>query len=104
MSASQLLPYLPSAVFSPVGLEVFKGLSSRPKTLSPWLFYDAEGSRLFEKITTLPEYYVTRTERKLLAEYSAEIIQAAGEAGGGEPGPLTLIELGAGTAAKTGLL
>ena len=98
MSLPFALPYLPATAHTPVGSEVYRGLTSRPKTLSPWLFYDNEGSRLFEKITTLPEYYVTRTERKILAEYSNEIIDASG------PGPLTIIELGAGTATKTGLL
>src|SRR5271167_1520617 len=43
--------------------EVRRGLLRRPRSLSPWMFYDAEGSRLFERITTLPEYYPTRTER-----------------------------------------
>jgi dimethylhistidine N-methyltransferase len=78
---------------------VFTGLTSRPKTLSPWLFYDEAGSRLFEEITELPEYYVTRTERQILAENADEIVSAA--AGGRD---LSMIELGAGTATKTGLL
>src|SRR4051812_17492440 len=39
--------------------EVRRGLIARPRSLSPWMFYDAEGSRLFERITTLPEYYPT---------------------------------------------
>src|SRR5208282_206753 len=39
------------------------GLIGQPRSLSPWMFYDAEGSRLFGCITTLPEYYPTRTER-----------------------------------------
>ncbi|HEY0794920.1 MAG TPA: L-histidine N(alpha)-methyltransferase [Acidisarcina sp.] len=98
MSVSSYLPALPVAVNTPVGSEVYRGLTARPKTLCPWLFYDAEGSRLFEKITTLPEYYVTRTERKILAEFSGEIIDASGT------GQVTIIELGAGTASKTGLL
>jgi dimethylhistidine N-methyltransferase len=63
------------------------------------LFYDEAGSRLFEEITELPEYYVTRTERQILAEHASEIITAA--AGGRD---LSMIELGAGTATKTGLL
>jgi L-histidine Nalpha-methyltransferase len=93
---------LPEAAQTPVGSEVFIGLTSRPKTLSPWLFYDEEGSRLFEKITELPEYYLTRTERGIFARHADEIIAAAA----GEPSaqPLTMIELGAGTAAKTSLL
>ena len=49
-------------------VEALKGLLGQPKTLAPWLFYDAEGSLLFEKITTLPEYYLSRTERKILTD------------------------------------
>jgi L-histidine Nalpha-methyltransferase len=93
------LPKLPSYVSSPIGVEVYNGLTEHPKTLSPWLFYDREGSRLFEAITELPEYYVTRTERAILAEHAEEIVSAA--AGGRD---LSIIELGAGRATKTGLL
>ncbi len=93
------LPKLPFIAASPVAVEVLNGLTERPKTLSPWLFYDQAGSRLFEEITELPEYYVTRTERQILAEHAEEIITAA--AGGRD---LSMIELGAGTATKTGLL
>ena len=84
---------------SPVGGEVYRGLTASPKTLSPWLFYDREGSRLFEQITDLPEYYVTRTERGIFSAHSDAIL---GAASGGER--LAIIELGAGTASKTGLL
>ena len=84
-----------------VGYEVFRGLTSSPKTLSPWLFYDAEGSRLFEQITELPEYYVTRTERAIFAAHADAILELAAE---GLSEPLAAIELGAGTASKTGLL
>jgi L-histidine Nalpha-methyltransferase len=80
-------------------MEVLTGLTRRPKTLSPWLFYDDAGSRLFEEITDLPEYYVTRTERRILAQHADEIVAAA--AGDRR---LSMIELGAGTATKTGLL
>ena len=93
---------LPAAAQTPVGSEVYIGLTSRPKTLSPWLFYDQEGSGLFEKITELPEYYPTRTERGIFAKHADEIIAAA--AGKPSAQPLTMIELGAGTAVKTGLL
>jgi L-histidine Nalpha-methyltransferase len=89
----------PDAFFTAIGSEVFEGLTSRPKTLAPWLFYDSEGSRLFEAITELPEYYLTRTEREILAENADEIIALA--AVGKE---LSILELGAGTATKTGLL
>ena len=59
---------------------VYEGLMSRSKWLPSWLFYDATGSRLFDEITRIPEYYVTRTERKILAEHCAEIVaRAAGE-------------------------
>jgi L-histidine Nalpha-methyltransferase len=92
---------LPEAAQTPVGAEVFAGLTARPKTLSPWLFYDEEGSRLFEAITELPEYYLTLTERTIFANNADEIL---GVAGGPSGQALTMIELGAGTATKTGLL
>jgi L-histidine N-alpha-methyltransferase len=81
--------------------EVRRGLSARPCSLSPWMFYDAEGSRLFERITTLPEYYPTRTERGILAGYADAILAAADS---GRSLPLRLVELGAGTASKTCIL
>jgi L-histidine N-alpha-methyltransferase len=81
--------------------EVWSGLLKRPRSLVPWMFYDSEGSRLFERITTLPEYYPTRTERDLLANHAEAIIKAAGS---DCSQPLRLLELGAGTAAKTGIL
>jgi L-histidine Nalpha-methyltransferase len=93
------LPKLPAIASSPVAIEVLTGLTKRPKTLSPWLFYDEAGSRLFEEITELPEYYVTRTERQILKRHANEIVSAA-SAGR----RLSVIELGAGTATKTGLL
>ena len=93
------LPKLPAVASSPVAVEVLNGLTERPKTLPPWLFYDQAGSQLFEEITELPEYYVTRTERQILAEHAEEIIAAAARGR-----DLSMIELGAGTATKTGLL
>ena len=81
--------------------EVRRGLIARPRSLSPWMFYDAEGSRLFECITTLPEYYPTRTERAILSRYADAII---GAAHGDGSWPLRLVELGAGTASKTCIL
>jgi L-histidine N-alpha-methyltransferase len=93
------LPKLPALESSPVAAEVLNGLTAQPKTLSPWLFYDQAGSQLFEEITELPEYYVTRTERNILALHADEIVSAA--AAGRD---LSIIELGAGTATKTGLL
>jgi dimethylhistidine N-methyltransferase len=69
----------------------------KPKSLPPWLFYDEAGSALFEQITELPEYYLTRAERSIFAERADEIVTRAGH-------PLTIAELGSGTASKTGLL
>lgn len=72
---------------------------SSPKWLPSWLFYDMAGSRLFDEITRIPEYYLTRTERAILSERAAEIIsRAAGDHA------LRLVELGAGSADKTRLL
>jgi len=104
-ATTQLSPPL-RAVATPVGAEVYRGLTAVPKTLSPWLFYDAEGSALFEEITLLPEYYLTRTEAKIFSE-NADAIVAAAAAVSSTTRPrreLTMIELGAGTATKTGLL
>jgi dimethylhistidine N-methyltransferase len=81
--------------------EVRRGLIAQPRSLSPWMFYDAEGSHLFERITTLPEYYLTRTERAILAEYAGAIIAGARN---DKSLPLRLVELGAGTASKTCIL
>ncbi len=48
--------------------DLIAGLSASPKSLSPKWFYDAEGSRLFEQITQLDEYYPTRQETTLLRQ------------------------------------
>jgi L-histidine N-alpha-methyltransferase len=74
--------------------EVVRGLTSRPKTLPCKLFYDERGSALFEEITRLREYYPTRIELEILQDYSQEIARAAGS-------PVSIVELGAGTALKT---
>ena len=74
--------------------EVRLGLTAKPKELAPKYFYDERGSKLFERITDLPEYYPTRSEREILSQRSGEIVAAAGEPG-------TLVELGSGSAAKT---
>lgn len=88
-----------NGTYSPIEAEVLKGLSFRPRTLSPWLFYDAIGSAIFERITELPEYYLTRTERAIFAAHAEQMISNASGSG-----PLTVLELGAGTATKTGVL
>jgi dimethylhistidine N-methyltransferase len=56
--------------------EVLLGLTSEKKTLPSKLLYDAAGSELFQRITELPEYYLTRTERKLLETRAADIVAA----------------------------
>ncbi|MFC9998835.1 L-histidine N(alpha)-methyltransferase [Nocardia sp. NPDC127526] len=76
--------------------DVRNGLTAAPKWLPPKWFYDARGSELFEAITELPEYYPTRTERALLERVAGEIAQVAQAE--------VLVELGAGSAAKTRLL
>jgi dimethylhistidine N-methyltransferase len=80
-----------------IAADVAHGLGASPKSLPPWLFYDAHGSELFEKITVLPEYYPTRTETQILKEHAEEICRSAG-------GNVTVMELGAGTATKTRIL
>ncbi len=106
VSSFAALPELnPSVLLDAVAQETRAGLTAKPKTLSPWLFYDEAGSHLFEQITELPEYYLTRIERGIFSAHAEEILRAAGTADGPVPaGKLTVIELGAGTATKTGLL
>lgn len=73
-----------------------EGLTATPKWLPPKYFYDDRGSRLFEKITRLPEYYPTRAEHALLREHATEIAETAGNP--------VLIELGSGSSEKTRML
>ena len=76
--------------------DVRQGLTKSPKELSPKYFYDERGSELFEEITQLPEYYLTRAERSLLEQRIQGIIAAVR--------PCSLVELGAGSANKTRLI
>jgi L-histidine N-alpha-methyltransferase len=87
----------PGGPLSGMAADVRAGLTKPFKELSPRYFYDERGSRLFEAITELPEYYLTRAERSILETRAEEIVDAAGA-------PATLIELGSGTAAKTRVL
>ncbi len=73
--------------------DVARGLSQPQKELSPKYFYDHRGSALFEQITELPEYYLTRAERAILDGEMPALMRALR--------PATLVELGAGSAAKT---
>ncbi len=76
--------------------EVRSGLGRPQKELSPKYFYDLAGSLLFEEITRLPEYYLTRVERELLVEHAPQLMTSTGVR--------TLVELGAGSASKTRIL
>lgn len=122
-----------------VDVEARRGLMLPQKSLAPWLFYDEAGSELFEQITELPEYYLTRTERALFTAHATQIFSELGlstktapEASAlvpknmaqrnvpmprfenavsdarpsliPFPRSLTVLELGAGTASKTGVL
>ncbi len=77
--------------------DVIAGLSQQPKKLSPKYFYDEAGSKLFEQITLLPEYYPTRTELRILRDRGSEIAQAI-------PANAALVEFGAGATTKVRLL
>lgn len=81
----------------PMRAEVMRGLSGDPKTLPPRLFYDRAGSRLFEEICDLPEYYLTRTELGILRAHAGDIARHLGEG-------VALIEYGSGAGVKVRLL
>ncbi|MEO6393580.1 MAG: L-histidine N(alpha)-methyltransferase [Pyrinomonadaceae bacterium] len=74
--------------------DIRAGLSASPKWLLPKYLYDDLGSQLFEAICLLPEYYLTRSENEILSRHADEIA-------GTLNGPVTLLELGSGNAAKT---
>lgn len=75
------------------------GLSQTPRSLPCRFFYDEVGSRLFERICSLPEYYLTRTEQAILNQHAPDMIRAAGH-----DRPISLIEFGSGSSFKTRLL
>ena len=81
---------------------VAEGLSRAQKTLSSMYFYDDEGSRLFQQIMALPEYYPTRTEFGLLTRHQTALAVALRPAAAQEP--FFLLELGAGDGLKTKIL
>jgi len=73
--------------------DVLEGLSQSPKGLSPKYFYDQRGSELFDRITYVPEYYVSRTEIALLRAMSAELAEDIGP-------EASVIEYGSGASVK----
>ena len=77
--------------------DVLRGLQGEPKRLSPTYFYDERGSQLFDEICDLPEYYITRTETRILERHAQEIADRIGE-------NALLVELGSGASTKTRLL
>lgn len=77
--------------------EILEGLSRRRKALPAWLLYDERGSRLFESICELPEYYVTRAELEILRAHLAAIAEFIGP-------DASLIEPGAGCGLKARIL
>ncbi len=77
--------------------EVLQGLERTPKEISPKYFYDELGSELFNSITQLPEYYLTRTETKLLQAKRQEIAETLGD-------EACLIEYGSGSGLKSRIL
>jgi L-histidine N-alpha-methyltransferase len=76
--------------------EVRVTLSRKPRSIPPKYFYDEAGSRLFDAICDLPEYYLTRAEHALLERHAAAIVEQSRAS--------TLVEIGSGMARKTGLL
>ena len=77
--------------------DVIAGLTARPKWLSPKYFYDETGAQLFEQITALPEYYLTRCELEILSEHAGDIARFF-------PAPSALIEFGSGSSKKMRIL
>ena len=76
---------------------VQRGLRAQPKRLPSWLFYDAHGSALFERICQTPEYYLTRCEIALMQAHAGSIADTLGV-------DVRLVEYGSGSAIKTRLL
>ena len=75
---------------------VLSGLARRPRSIPCRFFYDARGSELFEEITRLPEYYLTRAETSILERCASELVGLAR--------PREIVEIGAGYSRKTQLL
>ena len=88
---------LPGAVAGEFASDMARALSSSPRSISPKYFYDAPGSRLFDRICELPEYYPTRTELEILRIHAGEIASQMGP-------QAEIVEFGAGSCAKVRLL
>ena len=77
--------------------DVLAGLERRPRAIPARWFYDRRGSELFEDITSVPEYYPTRTETAMLEHVCAEVAEVAGRG-------RAVVEFGSGSSLKTPLL
>ena len=95
-SSIEIDSYLDGSSLDSMADDVRNGLTRELKELPPKYFYDHRGSELFEEITRVPEYYLTRTERALLESWMPSLIP--------ELAPRTIVELGAGSAEKTRII
>src|SRR5258708_37251872 len=93
MPAENRVQAQPPRYLDALRADVRAGLTATPKTLPPKYFYDARGSELFDEITRLPEYYLTRAETAILERHAGEIASQSRRE--------SLVELGSGTSAKT---
>lgn len=96
MPAQDRVQAHPDSYLAELRADVRAGLTAEPKSLPPKYFYDERGSELFEEITRLPEYYPTRAETAILRARAGEIAELSRCE--------SMVELGSGTSAKTGLL
>ena len=88
--------YTEDAAWSREVQDILTGLTATPKSIPSRFFYDDVGSKLFERITKLPEYYPSRTEKGILKRYAGEITDGFGDA--------AIIELGSGDCSKISIL
>lgn len=84
-------------VIADVEAEVIAGLKQPKKSIQPKFFYNEQGSKLFDEITALPEYYLTRSELEILNDFKHEIVELLGK-------DIALIEYGSGSSQKIRLL
>jgi L-histidine N-alpha-methyltransferase len=88
--------HLPDLGIDNIRKEIIESLSSEPKFISSKFFYDDRGSRLFEKITNLPEYYPTRTEKSILKKIAPDLMKDSKN--------ISIVELGSGDHSKINIL
>jgi dimethylhistidine N-methyltransferase len=97
LDAGDSEPAEAGALDSAFGRDMVRALSSRPRSISPKYFYDAQGSQLFDRICELPEYYPTRVELRILAANARQIAAHMGSRA-------EIVEFGAGSLRKIRLL